>query len=155
VKAEEPDLKSPDVMKELGRRWRELDEAGRQPFHDMAEKDKVRGVSHKKGQRVRLLTRGSHMKGSVGGRWRDAADRKPLHGTAEKGEVRREVVCSEKQVKQNMLPAHGGEGHGAPNALRQRGNHDFSTKAAIGSVMVLQAAAGALSCHWLLDESMT
>lgn len=54
VKAEEPDLKSPDVMKELGRRWRELDEAGRKPFHDMAEKDKVRGMSHKKGQHVRL-----------------------------------------------------------------------------------------------------
>merc|ERR1719327_2014716 len=42
IKAEHPDWSLGEVGRELGKRWKELDDAAKQPFHDLAAKDPER-----------------------------------------------------------------------------------------------------------------
>lgn len=46
VKKEDPSLSAPDVMRELGRRWKELSDEQKAPFVAQAVKDKVQRSRH-------------------------------------------------------------------------------------------------------------
>lgn len=52
VKDENPEMKSTEILSELGRQWREMSEKEKQPFVNKALKDKERYELEKKGECV-------------------------------------------------------------------------------------------------------